>query len=78
MTEQIKSPMPGIFYRQPNPEDPPFVEPGDVVEAGDPIGLVEVMKNFHEITAESAGTVGEFDVENESEVQADQTIVEIE
>ncbi|MFC6718975.1 acetyl-CoA carboxylase [Natrialbaceae archaeon GCM10025810] len=78
MTEQVKSPMPGIFYRQPDPEEPPFVEPGDTVEAGDTIGLVEVMKNFHEITTDSDGTVGEFHVENEAEVQADQPIVDIE
>lgn len=70
--------MPGIFYRQPDPEEPLFVEPGDTVEKGDTVGLVEVMKNFHEIETDSAGTVGEFQVENEAEIQADQTIVEVE
>lgn len=74
----VKSPMPGVFYRQPDPEDPPFVEPGDEVEADETIGLVEVMKNFHEIKTDSAGTVGEFLVENEDEIEADQEIVEIE
>lgn len=78
MAEPVKSPIPGIFYRQPDPEDPPFVEAGDTVEAGETIGLVEVMKNFHEIKADSAGTVGEFQIENEAEVEADQTLVEIE
>lgn len=74
----VKSPMPGIFYRRPDPDEPPFVESGDNVEEGDKIGLVEVMKNFHEIKADGAGTVGEFLVENEAEIEADQTIVEIE
>lgn len=80
MTEKttIKSPMPGIFYRQPDPDDPPFAEPGDTVEAGDTIGLVEVMKNFHDIEADSSGTISEFLVENEAEVEADQPIVELE
>ncbi|ADD07569.1 putative biotin carboxyl carrier protein (plasmid) [Natrialba magadii ATCC 43099] len=78
MTETINSPMPGVFYRQPDPDDPPFVEPGDEVEPGDTIGLVEVMKNFNEITAESSGTVSEFLVENEAEIEADQPLVELE
>lgn len=74
----IKSPMPGVFYRRPDPDDPPFVEPGDEVEAGDTIGLVEVMKNFHDVEADSPGTVGEFLVENEAEIEADQALVELE
>ncbi|TYT60402.1 acetyl-CoA carboxylase [Natrialba swarupiae] len=78
MGEQVKSPMPGIFYRQSDPDEPPFVEEGDSVDAGDTIGLVEVMKNFHEITTENGGTVGEFHVENEAEVEADQTLLDIE
>ncbi|RQH03348.1 acetyl-CoA carboxylase [Natrarchaeobius oligotrophus] len=77
-TTTVNSPMPGVFYRRSDPEEAPFVEPGDSVEAGDTIGLVEVMKNFHEIEADQAGTVGEFHVEDESEIEADQAIVEIE
>ncbi|SEP08861.1 acetyl-CoA carboxylase biotin carboxyl carrier protein [Halogranum amylolyticum] len=74
----IRSPMPGVFYRRPDPDEPTFVEPGDHVEAGDTIGLVEVMKSFHEITVESEGTIGEFLVENETEVEANQELVTIE
>ncbi|WP_254532945.1 acetyl-CoA carboxylase [Natrinema gelatinilyticum] len=74
----IRSPMPGIFYRRPDPDDPPFVEPGDEVEAGDTLGLVEVMKNFHDIEADNSGTIGEFLVENEAEVEADQPLIELE
>lgn len=74
----IRSPMPGVFYRRPDPDDPPFVEPGDEIEEGETVGLVEVMKNFHDIEADSSGTVGEFLVENEAEIEADQPLVEIE
>lgn len=74
----INAPMPGVFYRQSDPEEPPYVEEGDAVEAGDTIGLVEVMKNFHEIEAENAGTIAKFLVENEEEVTADQPIAEFE
>ena len=74
----INAPMPGIFYRQSDPDDPPFVEEGDTVDEGDVIGLVEVMKNYHEIQADSAGTLVTFLVENEGEIAADQPIAELE
>ena len=47
--KSIKSPMPGTFYRRPDPESDPFVNEGDTVSPGDTVGLVEVMKSFHEI-----------------------------
>jgi acetyl-CoA carboxylase biotin carboxyl carrier protein len=55
----IVSPMVGVFYRQPSPNDPPFVEVGDRVEKGQTVGLVEAMKVFNEITAEFGGVVAE-------------------
>ena len=76
-TEHIQSPMPGVFYRQPDPEDPPYVEEGDQVSEGDVVGLVGVMKNFHDITADEAGEVVTFLAENEEEVEAGDELVEI-
>ena len=73
----INAPMPGIFYRKSDPDQPPFAEPGDRIEAGDTIGLVEVMKNFNEIKASEAGTISKFLVENEGEIEADQPLVEL-
>lgn len=74
----ISAPMPGVFYRRPDPEDPVFVEAGDEVEAGEVLGLIGVMKNFHDITADEDGTVVEFFAENESEVDAGDALLEIE
>ncbi|ELY45303.1 acetyl-CoA carboxylase [Natronorubrum bangense] len=74
----VNSPMPGVFYRRPDPEDPPFAEAGDTVEEGETIGLVEVMKNFHDIEADTAGTISEFLVDDEAEIEADQALVTIE
>ncbi len=45
---EILSPLPGIFYRQPAPDKPPYKDAGDQVAEGDVIGLVEVMKQFSE------------------------------
>ncbi|HYY23133.1 MAG TPA: acetyl-CoA carboxylase [Thermoleophilaceae bacterium] len=71
----IKSPYPGTFYRRPNPEADPYVAEGDEVSSGDVVGLVEIMKNFHEIKAETDGHVERFLVENEAAVEAGQEIV---
>jgi acetyl-CoA carboxylase biotin carboxyl carrier protein len=44
------SPLSGRFYARPAPDKPPFVQPGDVVETGRTIALLEVMKTFNRIT----------------------------
>ena len=36
---EIRSHLPGTFYRRPAPDRPPFKEPGDKVAKGDVIGL---------------------------------------
>ena len=77
-TEQLKSPLPGTFYRRPSPEEPPYKNDGDAVEAGEVIGLIEVMKSFHEVTADKSGTITQFAAENEEPVMAGQVLVEIE
>jgi acetyl-CoA carboxylase biotin carboxyl carrier protein len=70
--------MPGTFYRRPDPESDPYVEEGDQVSAGDTVGLIEVMKSFHEVKADEEGTVARFLVENEEAVDAGQDLVEME
>jgi len=51
----IKAPSEGIFYRRPSPDSPPFVEVGASVTAGTTLGLVEIMKCFHQITYGGTG-----------------------
>lgn len=60
----VLSPMVGIFYRAPSPNDPNFVEVGARVEVGQTLCLVETMKVFNEITCEWEGTVVEILAEN--------------
>lgn len=76
-TIELKAPMPGVFYRRPDPDDEPFVEEGDSVEAGDIVGLVEVMKQYNDITASEAGTIRRFLVDDEEDVGAGDALVEI-
>lgn len=73
----VLSPMAGIFFRQPSPDADTFCEEGDRVEAGDVVGLIEVMKLFNEITAPVTGVVSKFEVENQERVEADQPLMYI-
>ena len=60
----LPSPMVGVFYLAPSPGEPNFVEIGDRIERGQTIGLIEAMKVFNEITAETSGTLVETPVGN--------------
>ena len=71
---EVLTPIPGVFYRRPDPDSDPFVTEGDAVEAGATIGLVEIMKNFQPVESEGAGTLVEFLVENEDAVVAGQPV----
>lgn len=77
MAHQIRSPLPGSFYRRPAPDQPPFKEVGDVVAVGDTIALVEVMKTFHEVKADASGTIASFDVEDAEPVTPGQVLVSL-
>jgi len=43
--------MPSRFYRAPAPDEPPFVQEGDTVSAGDPMAMLEVMKTYNPVEA---------------------------
>lgn len=74
---KVLSPIPGVFYRKPSPDEDVFVNEGDEIKEGDVIGLVEVMKSFHELKAESSGIISEFKVEDEGMLEAGQEIAVI-
>ena len=73
-TKQILSPLPGTFYRKPAPDKPSFKNDGDSVAIGEVIGLIEVMKSFHEVKADLGGTIVRFLVENEEPVMVGQPL----
>jgi len=53
----IKSPIVGTFYGSPSPGAAPFVSPGDRVEKGQVVGIIEAMKLMNEIESDAAGEV---------------------
>ena len=74
MDNVIRSRIPGTFYRKPSPEEPPYKEAGDKVATGDVIGLIEVMKTFHEVKAEIDGIIERFEVEDADAVMAGEVL----
>ncbi|ABH00589.1 conserved hypothetical protein (plasmid) [Rhodococcus jostii RHA1] len=76
-THTLKTSIPGIFYRRPSPSEPVYVEVGQEVATGDIVGLVEIMKSFHSVPSDLAGTVVRFLVEDGAEVSPGQDIVEL-
>jgi len=58
-------------------DQPPFKSEGDAVAVGDVVGLVEVMKSFHEVKADAAGTLGAFLIDDEDAVMAGQAIADL-
>jgi len=75
---EIKSRLPGVFYRRSSPDAAPFKSDGDAVAVGDVIGLVEVMKSFHEVKAGVTGGAIRFLVEDADAIMAGQTLAEVE
>ncbi|MFZ4751642.1 MAG: acetyl-CoA carboxylase biotin carboxyl carrier protein, partial [Phycisphaerales bacterium] len=53
----IESPMVGTFYATPGPDKAPFVSVGSKVGPDTTVCLIEAMKIFNEIKAETSGTV---------------------
>jgi len=74
----VEAHLPGIFYRRPSPEAEPYVNEGDSVGPGDTIGLIELMKSYHEVKAGVSGKIVEFLVENEGETQPGEPLARLE
>ena len=70
----VKSPIIGTFYRKPSPDKPNFVEVGDRVNEGDTLCVIEAMKLFNEIEAETSGTIVQILVDDSSPVEFDQPL----
>ncbi|WP_101927520.1 MULTISPECIES: acetyl-CoA carboxylase biotin carboxyl carrier protein [Luteimonas] len=69
-----KSPMVGTYYASPAPDKPAFVTVGQQVKAGDTLGIIEAMKMFNPIEADTAGTVVAILCESGQPVEFDQPL----
>ena len=73
----IAAPLPGAFYRAPQPGAPPFVEEGDTVDENTVVGIIETMKLMNPVHAGCAGTVEKVIVENSEMVDGGATIMHV-
>ena len=74
----VRAPLPGTFYRAPQPGAPPFVEVGDTVEPETVVGIVETMKLMNPVHAGAAGTVSAILIDNGTLVPADTVLMRVE
>lgn len=74
----ITSPIVGTFYASPSPEKPAFVKPGDSVNTGDVVCIIESMKLMNEINSEFSGKVAEIYVKDGQAVEYGQKLMRIE
>lgn len=65
----VTAPSVGVFWKTPQPGQPPFVEIGSEVEAGDTLCIVEVMKLMNNVTSDIAGTVVAVHQDNATQVE---------
>jgi len=75
---KAESPLPGLLYHKPEPDAQPFKAPGDAVAPGDTLALIEVMKSFMPLEAETAGTFKGYLIDDGEHIDAGDHFCEIE
>ena len=73
----IESPMVGTFYASAGPDKAPFVGVGSKIGPDTTVCLIEAMKIFNEIKAETSGTVEEVLVKSGQPVEFGQALYRI-
>jgi len=73
----IKSPMVGTFYASPGPDSPAFVKVGDHVGPTTTVCIIEAMKVFNEIPAETSGQIVAVLVENGEPIEFGQKLFKV-
>jgi acetyl-CoA carboxylase biotin carboxyl carrier protein len=71
----VRTPLPGTFYRAPQPGAPPFVEAGSRVEPDTVVGIMETMKLMNSVSAQVSGTVTQIVVGNAEPAQRDAVLM---
>ena len=73
----VESPLVGVAYLAPAPDNPNFVSVGDTVKKGQTLLIIEAMKVMNEVPAPKDGVVTEVLVENEEVVEFGKGLVRI-
>jgi acetyl-CoA carboxylase biotin carboxyl carrier protein len=75
--KEVRSPMVGTFYAQPEPGSEPYVRVGSRVTSGQTVCIIEAMKIMNEIEAEVTGVVREVLVDDASPVEYGQVLFRV-
>ena len=75
--ETINAPMVGTFYKSPSPEEDAYVQVGDKVSNDTTVCILEAMKLFNEIQAETSGEIVEILVEDGQMVEYGLSLIHI-
>ena len=75
---EVRAPMSGVFYRKPGPNQPPYVEVGDMVKKKQVLALLETMKVFQKVKSPVTGRILEIAVESETPLKDDDLMFVIE
>jgi acetyl-CoA carboxylase biotin carboxyl carrier protein len=70
----VTSPMVGIYYSSPSPEEPQFITRGQSVEVGDVLCIIEAMKIMNQIESDVSGKLIRGLVENGEAVEYGQPL----
>ncbi len=73
----IKPPLPGTFYRAPQPGAPPFVEVGDKVKPDTVVAIIETMKLMNPVHAGVEGEIVEIVPENAQAIEAHTVLMKV-
>ncbi|MWV27149.1 acetyl-CoA carboxylase biotin carboxyl carrier protein [Aurantiacibacter rhizosphaerae] len=73
----IAAPLPGTFYRAPQPGAPPFVEEGETVDENTVVGIIETMKLMNPVHAGCSGTIEKVVVNDATMVDGGATIMHV-
>ncbi|UGQ10798.1 acetyl-CoA carboxylase biotin carboxyl carrier protein subunit [Yinghuangia sp. ASG 101] len=74
----VRAPLVGTFYHAPEVGARPFVGVGDIVQPGQTVGIIEVMKMMNPVTADVAGRVTDMIVGDAQPVEFDQPLIALE
>jgi acetyl-CoA carboxylase biotin carboxyl carrier protein len=73
----VRSPIVGTYYESPSPGSPPFCTPGDKIELGQILCIVEAMKLMNEIESDVAGELVKILVNNGQPIEYGQELFSI-
>ena len=73
----VRSPIVGTYYESPSPGSPPFCKPGDKIELGQILCIVEAMKLMNEIESDVAGELVKILVNNGQPIEYGQELFSI-